>query len=525
MRLEAILCLAAAATTATAGHLAVPLSRQSFSHHGSKVKRQQDNTDSLTLEALNNVTGGGYYSEFEIGTPPQKISFLLDTGSSDTWVNSVDADICNSVRLQTTIGYCQTQFDQNASSTYELLPDIDFNITYLDGRNIKGSYFNDTVHIGDASVRNQQLGLALESVRPTGIMGLGFSSNVAASRQYPTIVDNLVSQGFINAPVYSLYLNDLSTDAGNILFGGIDAKKFIGELATLPLVSDSGGQPGRDDITSFNVQIDGFDVQNPDGQRAVDLQDLNSYAILDSGSTISLLPNDQVQQIWDEFGVITFDQMFAPFIDCAYAGDKGDGYVFEFRFANKTIQVPMNEMVIDAYAEIQDQISSDPSLRRYFSDWDGACMFGIGSTGDFGIRTDQFTLLGATFLRSAYVVYDLANEQLAIAQANLDTEEEDITEVDAGDLPSVTGVDRQSPNNTSSTTTSEATPTSTSETGPDSTPSTTDATTSTDGTNTDSVPGATNTNADDEGASTRKSPPIAALASVAALLGMAFVLL
>lgn len=96
--------------------------------------------------------------------------------------------------------------DQNASSSYTPIDNIDFDITYLDGRNIKGSYFNDTVHIGDASVKNQQLGLALESVRPTGIMGLGFSSNVAASRKYPTVVDNLVEQGFINAPVYSLYL-------------------------------------------------------------------------------------------------------------------------------------------------------------------------------------------------------------------------------------------------------------------------------------------------------------------------------
>lgn len=269
------------------------------------------------------------------------------------------------------------------------------------------------------------------------------------------------------------------------------------------------------------MQIDGFDVQNPDGKRAVDLKNLNSFAVLDSGSTISLLPNNQVQQIWDEFGVVAFDQVLAPFIDCAYAGDKGDGYVFEFRFANKTIQVPMNEMVIDAYADVQDQISSDRTLRRYFDGWDGACMFGIGSTGDFGINTDQFTLLGATFLRSAYVVYDLANEQLAIAQANLNSDEEDITEVNSGDLPNVTGVDRQSP---TSTTTSEASPTSTSDTNGGN-PTTTNDSTSSDETTTNSAPGATNTDANDEGASTRASPPIAALTSLAALFGMAFVLL
>lgn len=94
-------------TTATAGHVSIPFSREKFSHPLARLKR--DDTEPLSLEALNNLTGGGYYSEFEIGTPPQRINFLLDTGSSDTWANSVDADLCNDRRMQATMGFCQTQ--------------------------------------------------------------------------------------------------------------------------------------------------------------------------------------------------------------------------------------------------------------------------------------------------------------------------------------------------------------------------------------------------------------------------------
>jgi len=426
-----------AATTAAAGHVSIPFSRQKFSHPLAHVKRDDE---PFALEALNNITGGGYYSEFAVGTPPQNISFLLDTGSSDTWVNSVEANLCNSQSQQETMGFCQTQFDPEESDTFELLDRGGFDITYLDTRNIQGDYFEDTVTIGDMEIKEQQLGLALRSVRPTGIMGLGFNINVAADRPYRTIVDNMVEQGFIESAAYSLYLNDLENDAGNILFGGIDQNKFVGDLAILPLIREATS--GSRAITSFNVKIEGFDLLDPEGNRAVDLTDLKSGAILDSGSTISLLPDDQVQTLWEELGVLTFRGVIAPFIDCAYAGEKGRGYIFEFRFDGKTIRVPIDEMVINAYADVQRMLRTEPS----FSDWESICMFGIGSTGDFGIDTDQFTLLGATFLRSAYVVYDLANEQLAIAQANLNSTDSDIVEITSGKLPDVTGVDRASAN-------------------------------------------------------------------------------
>lgn len=105
--------LAAAAilpSLASAGTLSLDTVRKARLAYGTSLLRRDGSID---LEAVNNVTGGGYYSEFEIGSPPQTISFQLDTGSSDTWVNSIDADLCNSETLQLQNGFCQTTCTYN----------------------------------------------------------------------------------------------------------------------------------------------------------------------------------------------------------------------------------------------------------------------------------------------------------------------------------------------------------------------------------------------------------------------------
>ena len=37
-------------------------------------------------------------------------------------------------------------------------------------------------------------------------MGLGFGANVATRQRYATIIENMVDQGLIDTPAYSLYL-------------------------------------------------------------------------------------------------------------------------------------------------------------------------------------------------------------------------------------------------------------------------------------------------------------------------------
>jgi hypothetical protein len=84
-----------------------------------------------------------------------------------------------------------------------------------------------------------------------------------------------------------------------------------------------------------------------------------------------------------------------------------------------------------------------------------SCSFGIRSAGS----GDNF--LGDFFLRSVYVVYDLANHHIWMAPAVLNTTKSNIVEIQAGalSLPQSTGVTRPSP--TVSTPSSGTSPTGT----------------------------------------------------------------
>lgn len=165
----------------------------------------------------------------------------------------------------------------------------------------------------------------------------------------------------------------------------------------------------------------------------------NTVAILDSGSTVCLMPDAQVKEIYKAFDVLSVQDVNIPFVDCGYAKDKGKGINFDFQFDNKTISVPMSEMIVNAFPDNQD-IFKDPRLDYYFKDWDGVCMFGISPSSTYGVQTSAFTILGDTFLRSAYVVYDLANKQVGIAEA-AHGKESKIVDLDANSkLSAVSGL-------------------------------------------------------------------------------------
>ncbi|KAL0474368.1 aspartic peptidase domain-containing protein [Neurospora intermedia] len=442
--LASLLALASVAA-AENGVVNFPLNR-GVPHFRVGNVRQNVKRDTYSQALINNITGGAYYAEVTVGTPGQKVSVVLDTGSSDLWVVSYKADLCTDPSIQRQWGdSCDKTYNPTKSSSYKVLEKDSFEIRYLDNSTAAGDYITDDLNIGGTTIKSLQMGYATKTVRGAGILGVGYSSNVASQQRYPNLIDQFVAQKLITTKAYSLYLNDRRSDTGSILFGGIDKDKFIGDLSILPIYLARG----QAEPIHFEVEMQSVSLaltKNGKTTKIIStdpsLSQTSTIAILDSGTTLSYLPSKITDQIHTKLSVYV-DEIWTglTFIDCQYLTSNPD-LRLSFTFgSNATVSVPVWELVLDLLGETQSELPFKMPFKN-------ACIFGIQSTA--GFQEDNFdedwALLGETFLRSAYVVYDLTHHQIGIAQANLNSTTTDIVELSGADggLPSgLTGVKEQ----------------------------------------------------------------------------------
>ena len=318
------------------------------------------------------------------------------------------------------------------------------------------------------------MGYATEVVRGTGIMGVSYSASVSTTEVYPNLIDEFVTQGLIATKAYSLYLNDYHSDTGTILFGGIDTEKFIGNLSVMPILQTYSSAGGNSSHSVLAVALDALTAKDT-SEHTVDLGGSAVPAILDSGTTLSYLPSDIAASLFDAVGAYTDTvETGYTFIDCATTD-----LTVSFTFGTgATIKVPAEMIVLNVFADVQDQIPRNVPF-------DNACLFGfqdidgtstssskkLSAAGIKAVTSSSYALLGDTFLRSAYAVYDLTNNEIALAQANLNSSESNIVELDAsqsGIPTTLTGVAAQQ-TNTATATKPTATSTSGSTSGDDGT--------------------------------------------------------
>ncbi|KAK5663785.1 hypothetical protein OQA88_4217 [Cercophora sp. LCS_1] len=356
---------------------------------------------------------GGYFATCQLGTPAQELTLQLDTGSSDIWVPDSNAAVCSDGSK----GGCDLgTFTPKRSSTFEVVGKNTFDISYVDGSSSTGDYFTDVFEIGGAVVDNMTMGLGLRTTIPYGLVGVGYALNEAivsdtqsASSAYPNLPVSMVDAGFINTVAYSLWLNDLDANSGNILFGGIDTEKFVGDQLTRIDI-----YPTQNVFTSFLVAFTSLQAYSPSGSDTLTSTQFPVPAVLDSGTTLSYLPTDLAQQSWKEAGAIYSSQFQLAVIPCQMKNSKG---YFSFGFAGPKgprINVTMDELVLDLTEGPPPVFNTGP-----YKGLD-ACEFGIQNF------TSAPFLLGDTFLRSAYVVYDLLNHQIGIAPTKFNTTKSNI---------------------------------------------------------------------------------------------------
>lgn len=419
MKLKSVV-LANFAVTALGKYLSVPF----------KVNLKNGNDDihlpkpRLDLKKYKNINAPLYNQDYfytlniSIGTPLQNFELLLDTGSSDLWVmdsanpyclGNEDFDL--SIAYQFNCSLAGGLFDSNFSSSYQYNNSA-FYIRYGDGTMARGDYGIDTVYLGEEenSVPNVGIGVGKITNSTIGVLGIGLKDNEASnfkgnqSYTYQNFPYALKDAELIDKVAYSLYLPHKGT--GNIIFGGVDKDKYVGGLWTIPLTGDST-------LSVINTGITANFESCSEGEW---VSSSNITALIDSGTTLTFLPDPIVQRIAEVYNATYRYDIEAYAIDCEI-GANPDFY-FTFFFGEVEIRVPLAHTLYDG-----TEVAGYPVLGAH-----GEPLCVLGFTG---VGSQNEAIFGNAFLRSAYVVYDLEDLEVSLGQAKFESysEEDGIAQI------------------------------------------------------------------------------------------------
>ncbi|XP_036205237.1 beta-secretase 2 isoform X2 [Myotis myotis] len=188
------------------------------------------------VDNLQGDSGRGYYLEVLIGTPPQKLQILVDTGSSNFAVAGAPHP------------YIDSYFDTQRSSTYRP-KGFDVTVKYTQG-SWTGSVGEDVVTITKGFNTSFLVNIAtifesenffLPGVQWNGILGLAYAALAKPSSSLETFFDSLVTQAGI-PNVFSMQMcgaglpvDGSGTNGGSLVLGGIEPSLYKGDIWYTPI--------------------------------------------------------------------------------------------------------------------------------------------------------------------------------------------------------------------------------------------------------------------------------------------------
>jgi yapsin 1 len=386
-------------------------------HHVSPRGRKGEMSLQATLENENTY----YTMEIEIGTPGQKINVHLDTGSSDLWVIASNNPNCATNHEEHKLaqqgenqfikcGADSGVFNYNKSSTYHE-NNTNFHVSYGDSTYARGRYGMDQLVMGDIKIDNASFGIADSANSTIGVFGIGFklfeqtkanADYFSPEKAYENVPILLKRQGRTKSVSYSLWLNHPESTSGNIIFGGIDHKRYIGDLQKVPVINSvaEGEKPFK-----MTVILSQMTVRQQKAQEVTVLSG-NTPAMLDSGSINTLMPHGVIDMVAKAVGAVYSRDDAAYIQECRLVDDHGS---VAFNFSGILLEVPFKGLMQplrDAEGHIYE-----------FKNGEQAC--------ELYMTPSQEVVLGDTVLRSAYVVYDLDNYEIALAPAKYNVPEDE----------------------------------------------------------------------------------------------------
>ncbi|CAG8983734.1 hypothetical protein HYALB_00006303 [Hymenoscyphus albidus] len=350
-------------------------------------KGDDDSAGKVSAEDIQNDSL--YLCPVQIGTPAQTLNLDFDTGSADLWVWSTLLD-----EETLSQGSGHTIFNPDESSTFGTDNRLTWKISYGDGSSASGNVGYDKVTIGGLSIQNQGIELATklskQFVRGTGdgLLGLAFG-NINTVRPTPvsTPVDNMISEDAIpaSAELFTAKLgswrdaNEPDHGESFYTFGYIDdatVKASGQEIHWTPIESAEGFWLFDSTSTVVNGKI---------------IQQSKNIAIADTGTTLALVSDAVCKAIYSAIPGGKYDY-------------RNQGWVYP---TNTTVdQLPDVTVAVG-----NKQFIIQKEDLGFVDIGNGTVYGGIQSRG-----TLPFDILGDTFLKGVYAIFDQGNKRFGTVQ-------------------------------------------------------------------------------------------------------------
>ncbi|KEP52963.1 aspartic protease [Rhizoctonia solani 123E] len=303
-----------------------------------------------------------------IGTPGQSFLIDFDTGSADLWIpsSSCTSSGCSPHNKYTT-SRSSTSSRQSGS----------FSIGYGDGSTASGPIYSDTVTVGGLSATGQYFSPVTSesssfSTDPSdGIMGLAFSS--ISSIGAPTFIENLYSQGQISSPTFGFRL---ASSGSELYLGGADTSKYTGSITWASLTSKT-----------YWLTTGSSSVGNTVGY--------SGAMIIDSGTTLVVGPTSSVKAWWAKVPGAKA---------CSTSACGASGYY--------TYPCSSPPSVSFTFNGRKFSVSSSDFNVGTTDDTGTTCVGAIVGTSSV---PDNAWIVGDTFMKNVYTVFDEANSRVGFA--------------------------------------------------------------------------------------------------------------
>ncbi|KAK3681785.1 aspartic peptidase domain-containing protein [Podospora appendiculata] len=424
--LSLVLLLLHVATLATAAsHVLLPFSRHvdTTRHDPSRVSARDSSSSSETVSVV--ASDFTFVVNATVGTPGQPVLLKISPSAIDTWVPDADG-YCDRDSYSADYGpdyvymhdpVCRWgAYNISLSSTY-LPPNqkySSFSAGYGYGQSeVSGRNCTDLLVVGEIETDNYPLGVVSSAGMWIGVLGLGMnvydsSSYTSYLRNYPTFINRMVASGKIATPAYSIWLDKADASSGKLLFGAVDTSKYEGDLVSLSAINDYT-YPG-----TFGVSVHSVNgtTDSKSDSAPILTNDFPLGATISPGDTFSILPAALAKKIMIMAGATYNRTIGMATIPCDAAATNTASFSFQLGGPDgPVLEVQLADLIVPSTVYAEVYIRSDLLAAA------NICLFGIqNSTSSYSSSYySTYANLGSSILRRTYTVFDLANQQVAVA--------------------------------------------------------------------------------------------------------------